>query len=98
MRPRGDSVQEPQQRPLVTFDDSEREANDALRRFLEIVNSWGENANLEELVSAVHACQIFIVSRMLHRLNPDEFSNWYGAESPDPGPPDMTYFEKGQPA
>jgi hypothetical protein len=61
----------------VAFNDEEQAAMDDLMAFTEKVRTWGDNVNAREMVAAVHVLQGFVVQRMLHRLNPAEWSDWY---------------------
>lgn len=65
---------------LPVLDDEEQEAMDHLLAFMNIVtNRWGLAVNTGELASGVHVCQGFITQHMLHRLAPDNWSDWYKA-------------------
>lgn len=60
------------------FDATEREASDHIIDAMNIIKSWGLEANHGELEAAIHVVQGFIIARMLTRANPDEFNSWYG--------------------
>ena len=51
-----------------------------MQRVLDVhaqVLKWGLIANKDELYSAIHTIQSFIIHHMLQRLNPDYWSHWY---------------------
>lgn len=45
-----------------------------------ILNDWHLRANVEELASAMHTLQSFVKQRVLHRIDPEYWSNWYEDE------------------
>lgn len=62
---------------LPTLDDEEQAAMDQLVGVMRtIVETWGMRSNGVELASAAHVIQGFIVQHMLHRLVPDQWSDW----------------------
>jgi len=64
--------------PSVRFDEQEENANNLLLEFMRIVqDEWGLNANGGELAHAIHTLQLFVIKRMLQRLNAVDFSDWY---------------------
>lgn len=61
----------------VTLDAHEQAVMDALLGVMRtITREWGMHANGSELVAAVHVVQGFIVQHMLHRLSPENWSDW----------------------
>ena len=63
----------------LRLDDDEQAAMDALFDVHRRIVGWGLSSNGSELTSAVHVIQGFIVQRMLHRVAPDSWSDWYAA-------------------
>lgn len=65
----------------VSFNESEEMANKHIMDFMKIVHEeWQLIGNHEELASAVHVLQGFIIQHMLSRIDSDKWGNWYGEE------------------
>lgn len=65
----------------------EEEALDHLRGFMRVVRSWGPTHNDAELAAAVHGCQMFVISHMLHRLAPTYWADWFeSSQAVEPEP------------
>lgn len=63
---------------MIEFNDEEKQANDHLMEFMNIVQrEWGLNCNEGEFVHAIHTLQFFIMKHMLQRLEAKDFSEWY---------------------
>lgn len=65
---------------MAELDETEQEAMDSLLHYMKVVKSWGDNVNQDEMVGAIHILEQFVIQRMLHRLNPEYWSNWYERE------------------
>jgi len=51
---------------------------DALAMIVQKVQLWGLRANLSEMTTAVHVLQGFVIQHMLHRVDPEQWSDWFG--------------------
>ena len=72
---------------MVKLSDDEQAAMDALKRCTEYIYKWKLRGNQAELTAAIHVIQGFIVQRMLHRIDPEQWSSWYETgESPQHDP------------
>jgi hypothetical protein len=71
----------------VVLNETERKAMDALIACMVEIQTWGEKANTSEFIAAIHVIQGFIIQHMLYRLEPTEWSNWYGEQGPRPEGP-----------
>lgn len=61
----------------VRLDETEAEAMAHMTAVHGLILSWGLRANYDELATAIHMIQGFIMQHMLQRLAPDEFGHWY---------------------
>jgi hypothetical protein len=58
--------------------EEEEAAVEHLLAFMEIVkDEWGLFANHDQLVLGMHLLQQFVQQHVLHRLDPDNWSDWY---------------------
>jgi hypothetical protein len=66
------------------FTPAEQEAFDAISTAMEKIQTLDTRGRLkcnnDELARAVHDLQQFPIQHMLHRLWPEEFSDWYTQE------------------
>lgn len=61
--------------PLLNAE--EQNVMDALAMLGRIITvDWGMTANQHELIAAIHVLQGFVAAHMLHRVAPDEWSDW----------------------
>jgi hypothetical protein len=56
----------------------EQQVMDALAMIVQKVQLWGLRANLSEMTTAVHVLQGFVIQHMLHRVDPEQWSDWFG--------------------
>lgn len=63
---------------ILAFDQEEQVASDHLIAFMQQVQDWDLNCNQQELVTAIHTLQTFVIKHMIQRLNGENFSEWYG--------------------
>ena len=61
----------------VTLIGDEAKAMDHLLKAAGIIFDWKPKGNYEELGTAIHVMQGFIIQHMLHRLNPRHWNSWY---------------------
>lgn len=60
----------------VELNHDEQAAMDDLLRFMAKMKRMGLNANVSEMIAAVHVLQGFVIQHMLARVHPD-WSSWY---------------------
>jgi hypothetical protein len=58
------------------MNDEERIAMGKVTEAMHAIQGLGALANQVELTAAVHVLQGFVIQHMLHRLSPEEFSDW----------------------
>lgn len=69
----------------LTFE--EQDALDKILAAMHAIQKLGPEGlkyNSEELAAAIHVLQAFVKQHVLHRLFPDEWSQWYALDDDDP--------------
>lgn len=66
-----------EQIPPIAFDAEEDQANALLLGYMRWMENWGLNCNQQEMTTAIHTLQMFIIKHMLQRLGAEDFSDWY---------------------
>jgi hypothetical protein len=66
----------------VSLNAKERRANEAILKAMEAVRDLSDSGPspynyVEEVVPAIHTMQMFVLMHWAHRINPQEWSNWF---------------------
>jgi hypothetical protein len=63
---------------LLRPNEDEEEAFDAIQGFMRVMHRLKLKANQQEMYSAIHVLQGFVVQHMLERLVPGAWGEWFG--------------------
>lgn len=63
------------------LNDEEAEAMDLLVSFMGRLHGWGLRSNEDELISAIHTLQGFVIQHALKRLAPGAWGTWYSTQA-----------------
>lgn len=66
---------------MIVLDETEQKAMDALIACMVEIQTWGDKANQSEFIAAIHVVQSFIIQHMLYRLEPTQWSDWFGTQA-----------------
>lgn len=61
----------------MNLDEDEQRAIDAILAAGDAILALGLTANRTEFFMHIHGLQGFVVQRMLHRINGDQWNDWY---------------------
>jgi hypothetical protein len=63
----------------ASMDDEEVAAMSEINSFTARIYDWGLCTNKSELIAATHVLEGFVIQHMLHRVQPNQWSDWYSA-------------------